>query len=77
MMRIARMLIALTLLLGVSAAEVEAAKKKASSSTISAAQRKKLYADGLIGCRKKFKTHLHFVRVEKFYGRWAAVCYHY
>ena len=76
-MKMAKMLIALTLLFGVAAAEAEAAKKKVSSSTISAAQRKKMYADGIISCRKKFGTRLHFVRVEKYYGRWAAVCYYY
>jgi hypothetical protein len=77
-MKIAKILVALTLLFGVAAVEAEAAKKKASSSPApSAAQRKKMHADGLIGCRKKFGTQLHFVRVEKFYGRWAAVCYHY
>lgn len=76
-MQIAKILIALTLLFSVAAADAEAGKKKASSSTPSAAQRKKMHAEGLIGCRKKFGTQLHFVRVEKFYGRWAAVCYHY
>ncbi len=76
-MGITKTLIAITLLFGILAVEAEAAKKKVSSSTISEAQRKKLYADGIIGCRKRFGPQLHFVRVERFYGRWAAVCYHY
>jgi hypothetical protein len=36
-----------------------------------------MFANGMIGCRKRFGSQLHFVRVEKFYGRWGAVCYHY
>jgi hypothetical protein len=76
-MRIARMLVALVLLFGLAAVEAEAARKKTSSPTLSEAQRKKMFANGMIGCRKRFGSQLHFVRVEKFYGRWGAVCYHY
>jgi len=78
-MRIAKILFALTLLFGVAATEAGAVQKKTSPSTGSptAAQREKMYADGLIACRKKYRTELHSVRVEKFYGRWGAVCYHY
>ncbi|MFO1033673.1 MAG: hypothetical protein U1E15_06230 [Hyphomicrobiales bacterium] len=42
-----------------------------------AAQRKAAYKRGLEGCRKKYGSSLHSVRVEKYYGKWAVVCYHY
>jgi hypothetical protein len=76
-MQIAKILIALTLLFSVAAAEAEAGKKKHLHLYLRPHSAKKMHAEGLIGCRKKFGTQLHFVRVEKFYGRWAAVCYHY
>lgn len=77
-MRFAKLLISMVLLFGVAAVGAEAAsKKKVSSATISAAQRKKIFENGLISCRKAFGAQLHFVRVENFYGHYGAVCYHY
>ena len=55
----------------------EAAKKKNNNYTPTAQQRKQAYENGLKSCRKKFGAQLHFVRVEKYYGKWSAVCYHY
>lgn len=59
------------------AAQVYAAKKKASDGAPTEVQRKKAYESGLIECRKKFGAQLHFVRVQKYYGKWSVVCYHY
>jgi hypothetical protein len=53
------------------------AAKNASNGKPTAEQRKQLYQAGLKSCRKRFGAQLHEVRVEKFYGKWAAVCYHY
>ena len=75
-MRILSTVLAGVLCLGLGAGDVDAAKKK-SNSAPTAAQRKQLYAEGLKWCRKKYGAQLHYVRVEKYYGRWAAVCYHY
>ena len=73
-MRTLTTVIAAALFLSCTAIEVEAAKK---SGSLSAEQRKKMHADGMKGCRKKYGSALHYVRVQKFYGRWAAVCYVY
>ncbi len=70
-------LLVLSLCFGVFAVEAEAAKKKGSTGAPTAEQRKVMYANGLKNCRKKFGAQLHQVVIEKFYGRWAAVCYHY
>ena len=70
-------ILAVGLFFGVFAMQAEAAKKKVSSAAPTAEQRKILYANGLKNCRKRYGSQLHQVVVEKFYGRWAAVCYHY
>jgi hypothetical protein len=75
-MRIVTLLLTGVICLGLSGT-VEAAKKKSSGNTPTAEQRKKMYEEGLKRCRKQFGSQLHFVRVEKFYGRWGAVCYYY
>jgi hypothetical protein len=62
------------------APEMAMAKKKSGSSdnfTPTAEQKKRAYEQGLKNCRKKYGSQLHEVHVEKFYGRWGAVCYHY
>ena len=60
------------------AGEAIAAKKKSSSNGApTAEQRKILFKQGLASCRKKYGARLHEVRIEKYYGRWSIVCYHY
>lgn len=73
-MRVFKSVLAVALLLSFTTIAAEAAKKSAS---LSAEQRKKLHANGMVNCRKKYGSALHYVRVEKYYGRWAAVCYVY
>lgn len=72
-----RKLIFVTLLTAIGAVCVLGSNAHAASKAPTAEQRKKMYAQGLKNCRKKYGSQLHFVRVEKFYGRWGAVCYHY
>jgi hypothetical protein len=76
-MRIATLLAAGIVCIGLFGGSVEAGKKKSSGNAPTAAQRKKMYEEGLIWCRKSVGARMHFVRVEKYYGRWSAVCYHY
>jgi hypothetical protein len=68
------------LIAAVVAPGIAEAKKKSNSGgnfTPTAEQRKRAYEQSLKDCRKKYGSQLHEVRVEKFYGRWGAVCYHY
>jgi hypothetical protein len=59
------------------AGDALAAKKSTANNAPSAEQRKKMYEAGLKSCRKKYGSQLHEVHVEKFYGKWSIVCYHY
>lgn len=76
-MKVMSIVLAGALALSSLAVPAEAAKKKPSNATPSAEQRKRAYEEGMKFCRKKYGAQLHFVRVEKYYGRWGAVCYHY
>lgn len=69
--------LATALMLAGFAGDALAAKKSSSSGAPSAEQRKKLYKEGLASCRKKYGSRLHEVHIEKYYGRWATVCYVY
>lgn len=71
------LLVSVSLCLAVPSLAEAAKKKPGSNATPSAEQRKRAYENGLKSCRKKFGAQLHFVRVEKFYGKWGVVCYHY
>jgi hypothetical protein len=75
-MRIVTLLLTTLICLGLSGT-VEAAKKKSSGNAPTADQRKKMYKEGLEWCRKKVGAQIHYVRIEKKYGKWSFVCYHY
>jgi hypothetical protein len=70
--------LALALAVSGMATESFAAKKKPSSNGAPSAElRKRAFEQGLKDCRKKWGASLHEVHVEKYYGRWGVVCYHY
>ncbi len=56
-----------------------AKKRPAQSSnfTPTAEQRRKAWEQGLKDCRAKYGSNLQEVSVEKYYGKWNVVCYHY
>jgi hypothetical protein len=77
-MKILNVLLAATLIAATVAPGVAEAKKKSGSGGApSTEQRKRAYEQGLKDCRKKYGAQLHEVHVEKFYGKWSVVCYHY
>ena len=78
-MKSLKTLLAVAMVAAVVAPGVAEAKKKPSTGggAPTAEQRKRIYDQGLINCRKKYGAALHFVRVEKFYGKWSVVCYVY
>jgi hypothetical protein len=79
-MKVLKLLLAASLIAATVAPGVALAKKKPSSNGGGAPteeQRKRAYAQGLKDCRKEWGARLHEVHVEKFYGRWGVVCYHY
>lgn len=59
------------------AVEAETAKKKKSDGAPTAEQRKKMYKEGLAWCRKLHGAQIHYVRIQKHYGKWKFVCYIY
>lgn len=78
-MKVLKVLLAATLIAATVAPGVAIAKKKSSGggNAPTEEQRKRAFAQGLIDCRKAYGDHLHEVHVEKFYGKWSVVCYHY
>ena len=78
-MKTLKILLAASVIAATVAPGVAFAKKKSNSggSAPTEEQRKRAHAQGLKDCRKQWGDRLHEVRVEKFYGRWSVVCYHY
>jgi hypothetical protein len=78
MMKSLKILLAVSLIAATVAPGVALAKKKSNGGgTPSEVQRKRAYAQGLKDCRKQWGSQLHEVHVEKYYGKWSVVCYHY
>jgi hypothetical protein len=77
-MRVVTLLLTAVICLDLSGIAEAAKKKKPSgNSAPTAEQRKKMYKEGLEWCRKKVGAQIHYVRIEKKYGKWSFVCYHY
>jgi hypothetical protein len=73
-MKTVTILIAGALCFGLLSA-ADAAKKKSTDGAPTAEQRKRMYKEGLEWCRKLHGSRIHYVRVEKHYGKWSFVCY--
>jgi hypothetical protein len=52
-----------------------AGKKQKSRSDYTKEQQQKFYDEALTACRKRFRTSLHYVKVD--YKKLRYVCYHY
>ena len=78
-MKSLKVLLAVTMVAAVMVPGIAEAKKKPASSNgaPTAEQRKRAWEEGMKYCRKKYGADLAQVRVEKFYGKWSTVCYHY
>jgi hypothetical protein len=79
-MKSLKILLAVSLIAATMAPGVALAKKKSGSGgsfTPTAEQKKRAFEQGLKDCRKKYGAQLHEVHVEKYYGKWNVVCYHY
>jgi hypothetical protein len=73
-----KLLLAVSMIAAVVAPGIADAKKRTGGgSAPSEEQRKRAYAQGLKDCRKQWGSQLHEVHVEKYYGKWSVVCYHY
>jgi hypothetical protein len=73
-----KVLLAVIMIAGIVAPGIAEAKKKSGGGGAPSEElRKRAYAQGLKDCRKQWGDRLHEVHVEKFYGRWSVVCYHY
>ncbi len=77
-MKLLKILLATALIAGTVAPDLAFAKKNPSSNGApTAEQKRKAYENGIKTCRKQWGARLHEVHVEKFYGKWSVVCYHY